>query len=284
MTSAASGREVTLNDVARAAGVSSTTVSHVINGTRFVAPETVERVHRAIERLRYEVNFNARNLKAGRSQVIGVLITDITNPHFSGVVRGVEDVAKRAGYQMILCNTDEDPEKELSYLRMLRSKGVDGALMVPTGARHEYLDHLVQANFPLVFVDRVLPNVPSDAVLADNVGGAHAAVAHLIRLGHRRIGIIARVERGSIPSQRLQGYRTALAEHGIPEDRDLIRDANARREEGFEQTIALLDLPQPPTDRHLLRPQPDHHGRAGRSRRSWTARAGRRGASGLRRL
>src|SRR5207248_956924 len=118
------GAPITLHDVARAAGVSATTVSHVINNTRFVAPETTERVLRAIEHLRYEVNFNARNLKTGRSQVIGVLITDITNPHFSGVVRGVEDVANGAGYQMILCNTDEDAEKELSYLRMLRSKGV----------------------------------------------------------------------------------------------------------------------------------------------------------------
>ncbi len=180
---------ITLNDVARAAGVSATTVSHVINGTRFVAPATTERVMWAIEQLRYEVNFNARNLKTGRSQVIGVLISDVTNPHFSGVVRGVEDVATRAGYQMILCNTDEDPDKELTYLRMLRSKGVDGALMVPTGVRHDYMDHLVQAAFPLVFVDRVLPDVPCDAVLADNVGGAHAAVSHLIRLGHQRIGV-----------------------------------------------------------------------------------------------
>ena len=241
------GAPITLNDVARAAGVSATTVSHVINGTRFVAPETTERVLRAIEQLRYEVNFNARNLKTGRSQAIGVLISDVTNPHFSGVVRGVEDVATRAGYQMILCNTDEDAEKELTYLRMLRSKGVDGALMVPTGARHDYLDHLVQAAFPLVFVDRVLPDVPCDAVLADNVGGAHQAVSHLIRLGHRRIGIIARVQRGGMPSQRLQGYRDALRAHGIEEDPALIRDANARREEGFEQTIVLLDLPEPPT-------------------------------------
>ena len=239
--------QITLNDVAREAGVSATTVSHVINGTRFVAPETTERVLRAIERLRYEVNFNARNLKSGRSRAIGVLISDVTNPHFSGVVRGVEDVANRAGYQMILCNTDEDPEKELAYLRMLRGKGVDGALMVPTGTRHEYLDHLAEAAFPLVFVDRVLPGVPADAVLADNVAGAHEAVSHLIGLGHRRIGIIARVVRGGIPSQRLQGYRDALREHGIPEDPDLIRDANARREEGFRETLALLDLPEPPT-------------------------------------
>ena len=238
---------LTLNDVAREAGVSATTVSHVINGTRFVAPETSERVLKAIERLHYEVNFNARNLKSGRSRAIGVLISDVTNPHFSGVVRGVEDVAHRAGYQIILCNTDEDPEKELAYLRMLRGKGVDGVLMVPTGTRHEYLDHLGQAAFPLVFVDRVLPGIPADSVLADNVAGARDAVSHLIGLGHRRIGIIARVVRGGIPSQRLEGYRDALREHGIGEDPDLVRDANARREEGFEQTIALLDLPQPPT-------------------------------------
>jgi DNA-binding LacI/PurR family transcriptional regulator len=233
--------------VAREAGVSATTVSHVINGTRFVAAETVERVHRAIEKLRYEVNYNARNLKNGRSRVIGLLVSDVTNPHFSGVVRGVEDVANRAGYHMILCNTDEDPQKELAYLRVLRGKGADGALLVPTGPRHDYLDHLVQAGFPLVFVDRALPGLPCDAVMADNVGGAREAVSHLIALGHRQIGIIARVERGGVPSQRLQGYQAALRDHGIAEDPGLVRDANARREEGFRETLALLALDAPPT-------------------------------------
>jgi DNA-binding LacI/PurR family transcriptional regulator len=148
---------------------------------------------------------------------------------------------------MILCNTDEDPEKELAYLRVLRGKGADGALLVPTGERQEYLEHLVQAGFPLVFIDRALPDLPCDSVLADNVHGAHAAVDHLIRLGHRRLGIIARLERGGIRSQRLQGYRRALHENGLVEDPNLIRDANSRREEGFEQTLALLDLPEPPT-------------------------------------
>src|SRR5919202_1176657 len=145
----------------------------------------------------------------GAAGVFGAPITLNDVARASGVVRGVEDVATRAGYQMILCNTDEDPQKELTYLRMLRSKGVDGALMVPTGVRHDYLDHLVQAAFPLVIIDRV--------------------------------------QRGGIPSQRLQGYRDALREHGIGEDLALIRDANARREEGFEQTVALLDLAEPPT-------------------------------------
>jgi LacI family transcriptional regulator len=248
MSTDPNSREVTLNDVAREAGVSSTTVSHVINGTRFVAPETVERVHRAIERLRYEVNYNARNLKTGRSQVIGVLISDVTNPHFSGVVRGVEDVATRAGYQMILCNTDEDPAKELTYLRMLRSKGVDGALMVPTGARHDYLDHLFQAAFPLVFVDRVLPDVPCDAVLADNVGGAHQAVSHLIRLGHRRIGIIGGPSEWLANDARMAGYVAPLAEAGVLPTPELVRLVpEPNTEHGYRAACDLLDLRRRPT-------------------------------------
>jgi LacI family transcriptional regulator len=240
-------RSVTLNHVARQAGVSVTTVSHVINGTRHVAPETVERVQRAIADLNYEVNSAARSLKSGRSRIIGVLITDITNPHYGALVRGVEEAATRAGYQIILCNSDENPTTELECLRVLRGKGVDGVLLVPTGVRHPYFDQLAEFGVPLVFIDRVVSGLRADAVLPDNVGGAKAAASHLIQLGHRRIGIIARLTRGGVPSQRLQGYRRALREHAIPEDPDLIRDGNSRREDGFQRTLELLDLPRPPS-------------------------------------
>lgn len=125
----------TILDVAREAGVSSTTVSHVLNGTRSVAEPTRQRVQAAIERLNYEVNSVAQTLKGARSQAIGLLITDISNPFFTSLVRGVEDVANAAGYCVILCNTDEDPAKELTYLRMLRRKRVDAILMAPTGTR-----------------------------------------------------------------------------------------------------------------------------------------------------
>lgn len=240
-------RQVTLSDVARAAAVSMTTVSHVINATRHVAPATAERVQRAIADLHYEVNSAARTLKSGRTHIIGLLITDITNPHYGVLARGVEQAATEAGYQIILCNSDENPVTELECLRVLRGKGVDGVLLVPTGVRHPYFDQFADAGIPLVFIDRLVAGWRADAVLPDNVGGAHAAVSHLIQLGHTRIGIIARLSRGGVPSQRLQGYRQALRDQGIAEDPDLVRDTNSRREDAFHRTLEMLELPRPPT-------------------------------------
>src|SRR5215210_2035255 len=141
----------TIVDVAREAGVSPTTVSHVLNGTRGVAEPTRQRVQAAIERLNYEVNSLAQTLKGARSQTIGLLVTDISNPFFTSLVRGVEDVANAAGYGVFLCNTDESPEKELTYLRMLRRKRVDAILMAPTGTRQPMADQLIESGFPLVY-------------------------------------------------------------------------------------------------------------------------------------
>src|SRR5437867_2692893 len=141
-------RTPTLKDVARTAGVSAATVSHVLNGTRFVSDVTQRRVRRAVDELRYEVNSVAQSLARNRSHVIGLIISDIANPYFTALVRGVEDVAQRAGYSVILCNTLEDPAKEIGYLRLLHQKRVDGVLLAPSGIRHEYLDQLVDAAFP----------------------------------------------------------------------------------------------------------------------------------------
>lgn len=240
-------RPATLVDVAREARVSLATVSHVINGTRFVSDETKQRVLLAIEQLNYEVNSVARSLKRNRSQVIGLLISDINNPFFTSLVRAVEDVAQGAGYSVILCNTDEDPSKELRYLHVLRQKRVDGVLIAPTGARHRYLEHLVETAFPIVCFDRALPDLPCDTVILDNVAGAYQMVSHLIGLGHRRIGVIVGLDRVGTTGERLAGYRRALADHGIPEEQSLVRSADGRLEGGRQQAEALLSLASPPT-------------------------------------
>lgn len=237
----------TIADVAREAGVSTTTVSHALNGTRFVAEATRRRIDDAVERLQYEVNSVAQSLKRDKSDAIGLLITDISNPFFTSLVRGVEDVANRAGYSVILCNTDEDPAKELTYLRVLRRKRVDGILLAPTGTRQPLLDGLVDDGFPVVCIDRPSPGSPCDAVLVDNVGGARAAVQHLIRLGHRRVGVISGLAPVGTSSERLDGYREALRDHGIPEDPALVREGNSRLDGGYRRVLELLDLPAPPT-------------------------------------
>src|ERR1043165_5829394 len=166
----------TIIDVAREAGVSTTTVSHVINGTRSVAEPTRQRVLAAIDRLNYEVNSLAQSLKSDRSQTIGLLVTDISNPFFTSLVRGVEDVANAAGYSVMLCNTDENPDKELTYLRMLRRKRVDAILMAPTGVQHALTEQLIGQGFPLVCFDRPPPGALCDSVLVDNVSGSQQAV------------------------------------------------------------------------------------------------------------
>ena len=237
----------TIADVAREAGVSITTVSHALNGTRFVAEPTKQRVLAAIERLRYEPSSVAQSLKRDKSHAIGLLITDISNPFFTSLVRGVEDVASRAGYSVILCNTDEDPAKELSYLHVLRRKRVDGILLAPTGTRQPYMDALVEAAFPIVCIDRPSPGLPGDAVLVENVAGARAAVEHLIGLGHRRVGVISGLAPVGTSSERLEGYRQALRAHGLPEEPALVREGNSRLDGGYRRMNELLDLPTPPT-------------------------------------
>jgi DNA-binding LacI/PurR family transcriptional regulator len=237
----------TIIDVAREAGVSTTTVSHVLNGTRSVAEPTRQRVQAAIERLSYEVNSLAQSLRSDRSQTIGLLVTDISNPFFTSLVRGVEDVANAADYSVMLCNTDEKPDKELTYLRMLRRKRVDAILMASTGVPQPLVDQLIGLGFPLVYFDRPAPGAASDTVVVDNIGGARDAVAHLLQLGHRRVGVISGLSGVGTTDERLDGYMRAMAEHRLPVDQALIRLGNSRLDGGFREMLALLDLPTPPT-------------------------------------
>jgi LacI family transcriptional regulator len=237
----------TIADVAREAGVSTTTVSHALNGTRPVADETQRRILEAVERLQYEVNSVAQSLKRNRSHAIGLLITDIGNPFFTALVRGIEDVANRAGYSVFLCNTDEDPEKELTYLRMLTRKRVDGIVMAPTGSPSAFADKLIESGFPLVCIDRASPGALCDCVLVDNVEGARVATSHLIGLGHQRVGVISGLARVGTSAERLAGYRQALAERGIPFDERIVLEGNSRPDGGFRRMLDLLDAPSPPT-------------------------------------
>jgi len=197
--------------------------------------------------LNYEVNSLAQSLKSDRSRTIGLLVTDISNPFFTSLVRGVEDVANAAGYSVMLCNTDENPDKELTYLRMLRRKRVDAILMAPTGIRQPLVDQLIGLGFPLVCFDRPPPGDACDTLLVDNVGGARQAVSHLIELGHRRVGVITGLSGVGTTNERLEGYMQAMADHGLMVDPDLVRAGNSRLDGGFREMLALLDLPAPPT-------------------------------------
>lgn len=194
-------------------------MSHVINKSRYVKPETSARVLAAIEKLRYRVDGVARSLRRSSTSTIGLMISDISNPYFSELVRGVEDAVYGAdkGYNLILCNTDENPSKERLYLNVMLEKRIDGLIMAPVGGNRGDLASLIDEGFPVVFVDRDLPDLLSDAVTIDNKPAAIGLIRHLTSLGHRRIAVMYADLTANSIEERLAGYREALAEAGLRE-------------------------------------------------------------------
>ena len=239
-------RSATIKDVAAHAAVSVATVSAVMNGNKYVSPELAQRVRESITALSYQRNSFARGLKTQVSYSIGLIVPDITNPFFTNIARGVEDVASAHNYSLILGNTDEDPEKEKKYLQLLESKQADGLIIAVTARSHEYLQSLPIQHLALISIDRSLFDLGIDTVMVDNRAGARTAVEHLIALGHRRIGLVTGI-RGIAPTEeRLLGYTEALEKHGIAVDPALIAVAYARvagGERGAMQLLALKDRP-----------------------------------------
>ncbi|HEX7118812.1 MAG TPA: LacI family DNA-binding transcriptional regulator [Longimicrobiales bacterium] len=240
---------VSLLDVARRSRVSAATVSRVINHPERVARATRERVEQAIRELGYRPSRVARRLRVerGPSRLIGVLLSDIQNPFFADLARGVEDVAHARGYAVLLGNSDEDEAKARRYVEVMRAELVDGVILPPTSDRDEAAIELARSGAPLVCVDRRLGRESVDSVLIDNVRGAYDATSHLIRLGHRRIAFIEGLPRISTSRERLDGYTQALVEHGIEPDAALVRQGDSRQGGGRRMTEALLGLPDPPT-------------------------------------
>ncbi|WP_376795788.1 LacI family DNA-binding transcriptional regulator [Thermogemmatispora sp.] len=237
----------TIEDVAKRAGVSISTVSRVFNGTRFVTPEVAARVRAAAEELHYQPSRAARVLRGNRSNIIGLLITNIQNPFFTALVRGVEDVAHERGYSVILCNSDENPQKERQYIEVLCAERVAGAIVVPTREHQPAISLFHKHHIPVVAVDRRVKDEAIDAVLVDNVRGAREAVLHLIANGYRRIGIITGPLSTTTGRERLEGYRRALEESGLPYDPHLVRTGPFKENTGRILTRELLDLEEPPT-------------------------------------
>lgn len=235
----------TIQDVAKHAGVSISTVSRVLNGTARVNPEVVIRVRTAIEALNYQPSRAARALRSNQSSIIGLLITDIQNPFFTALVRGVEDIAQRNGYSLILCNSDENPIKEQQYIEVLCSQRVAGAIVVPTREQAHSLQPFRELNIPVVAVDRRVRDPEIDTVLVDNPRGAFQAVKHLVENGYRRIGLITGPQMTTTGRERLQGYRQALVEANIPLDANLERQGPFNVASGLQHAGELLDLEEP---------------------------------------
>lgn len=236
-------RMITMKEVAERAGVSITTVSHVINKTRFVSDELAKRVNRAIEELDYRPHQLAQSLRRGRTQTIAVLVSDIVNPFFPQVVRGAEDSAKEHGYSLILCNTDEDPQTESFYVSLMIDRRVDGFIIAPSMAPEASLKLLVKKKIPLVAIDREIDTLSIDEVYSDNINGAYEATKYLISLGHRRIGLIMELEGIRSFDDRKAGWERALKEHGLSATSELVQQAGLEIEGAAEAARYLVEGP-----------------------------------------
>ncbi|WP_377645298.1 LacI family DNA-binding transcriptional regulator [Oryzobacter terrae] len=230
----------TMKDVASAAGVSTATVSRVLAGHAAVKPETARRVHDAASSLGYVLNPLARSLRQQRSPVWALVIADIGNPFLTQVARGVEDVARTAGYSVLLCNTDEDPEKEDGYIAIADQYRVAGLLITPTSTRAA-VDGLLARGVPVVAMDRPLGSSASDTVLIDSRRAAREAVTGLVDAGRRRVACITGPRRVFTAEERVLGYREALQDSGVEVDEDLVHYAGFNEAGGRAAAQALLD-------------------------------------------
>ncbi len=237
----------TLNDVAKLAGVSTMTVSRVINGSGYTSPAAQARVNQAIAELGYMPNVLARQLRSSRTKTLGLVLTDIANPFFTTIARGVEDAARAQGYAVMFCNTDESVDLELEYVRVLIQRRVDGVLLVPAADSSTSLDLLRTHKLPVVVLDRRLRFGEADQVRADSEGGAYDAVRHLIDLGHREIAILVGPESVSTSADRVAGYRRAMIEAGLDPASQQIRFGKYTEASGHEMTCHLLAAPTRPT-------------------------------------
>jgi LacI family transcriptional regulator len=240
---------VTIHDVAAHARVSAMTVSRVINKSPRVSDETRQRVEASIEELGYVPNRLARGLIQRKTHAFGVIVPDVANPFFTLVVRGVEEVAWRAGYHVILCDTQGDLERERGYLEDMVAFQVAGVLIAPVGDRSRpQLRRLTRSNVPFVLVDRSISGFEADLVQGDSIAGARRLVEHLIGLGHRRIAMVTETTDVSTARDRLQGYRDALEHAGIEDDPQLVVESSAIDPNvAAASTLRLLALLDPPT-------------------------------------
>ncbi len=238
---------MTMKEVAERAGVSASTVSHVLNGTRKVSDETRERVILAIEELGYRPNLLARSFRTRRTFTLGLLISDIQNPFFTSVVRGVEDVALSRGYHVFLCNTDEDIEREDEYVSELTRKRVDGLIIASAAPRYDCARWPKEKVAPFVFMDREIEGVEADAVRVDNRLGMKLIAEHLVDLGHKKIGLISGPLEKASGHERYEGLKAALLQMGLELDDSLVRFGDFRVESGRKGATELLGLPEPPT-------------------------------------
>jgi LacI family fructose operon transcriptional repressor len=231
-----------IKDVAEAAGVSTATVSRVLANKSKVKNETRSRVLEAIEKLKYRPNLNARSLRSQKSARIGLVVSDIRNPFFTAIGRAVEDAAYEQGHSVLMCNTDENPEKEELYLNLLHDESVAGVIFSPTQQFSKRFSTR-QTNMPFVIIDRAVSTAGTDMVLLDNAAAGYELTNHLIGNGYRRLaGLFG--NSSTTGRERNKGFHKALTEHGLNCVAEFF--IPPRIQQGYEAALNLLDRKDPP--------------------------------------
>jgi DNA-binding LacI/PurR family transcriptional regulator len=231
-------KRITIKDIAKEAGVSVATVSRALKESGYVKEETKAKILEVCKRLGYSLE--VKGSKQRYTKVIGLIVTDVTNPFFTQVVRGIEDTLSSIGYSLILCNSDENIEKEKEYFKVLEGKKVDGIILTPAGGSHKHIFKYLKKNIPIVLLDRLIEEVKLDAVIIDNIYGAYEGVKHLIEQGYRNIGAIIGPLSVMTSKERLEGYKKALKEAGLPIKEDFIENGEYTQEGGYKAAKKLL--------------------------------------------
>jgi LacI family transcriptional regulator len=239
----------TLKDVAALAKVHPSTVSRVLHSTENlpISSETRQRVVHAAKTLDYHPDQRARALRLGRSNTIGLIIPDISNPFFSEIAKSIEEESYKAGYTLVVCASNEDQEKEIQFVRNLTTRGIDGLIIAPVQDTYKHLINLKRKNYPFVLIDRCFDEFETNAIISDNEAAAFEGVEHLARLGHRRIAFLSGRSTIYTIRKRLAGYVNAVATLNLDNDPALVSDGGFTFNQGYEQSLKLLSLPNPPT-------------------------------------
>ena len=239
---------VTVKEVAQAAGVSQATAARALGGYGYVSPHARRSIEQAARKLGYRTHAVAQALASNVTHTVGLVVGDIENPFFAAAARGLSDVLEQEGYTILFANSDEDLEREQRLVETFRSRRVDGLAIAPSvSTANRHLAELVAADVPLVLFDRPVRGVKADVVMVDNKRGAQTAVEHLLRLGHRRVGIVSDAPEIASSAERIQGYRTALASAGFPVDERLIALTGSSRDDGYRAAKALFRARTPPS-------------------------------------
>lgn len=234
-----------IKDVAEKANVSTATVSHVINSTRYVAEETKLKVQQAMRDLDYRPNSVARSLRSRKSNTIGLLVpilnSDTSNFFFMSISQGIQSKLREHGYHLILSNSNEDFEEEKEQIKVFNTQNIDGLIIAPTSDSHDY-QHEIGSGYPIIFIDRLPDNYNGDGIIVDGFKGAYDATQHLIDKGHKNVGFISGELDISTSRERFEGYKKALLDNGLQMKDHSVRVGKSSFESGFQFAKEIVEM------------------------------------------